>query len=207
MASAPVLVVEEDAIQRHALMRALAGRELRCVETGEEAICVLRSEASVSAAIINIGSLGADGLELLLRVRAQRPALPVVVLSARVDPECVNTASRLSAWILCEPTRDDDLRGVIDRLAVEAVAPSSVISRPPSIAVLIKEYGLSRRESEVLEMSLQGLRRDVIRERLGICESAVKKIVTRLLRKCGAESLRQLGLRIAARAPLEARRA
>ena len=67
-------------------------------------------------------------------------------------------------------------------------------SNPPRIDVsaLIAKHGLSRRESEVLTLALEGLRRDVIRSRLGIRETTVKKTVARLLRKCGATSLREI---------------
>jgi DNA-binding NarL/FixJ family response regulator len=57
---------------------------------------------------------------------------------------------------------------------------------------MITKHGLSRRESEVLALALEGLRRDVIRTRLGIRETTVKKTVARLLRKCGAASLREI---------------
>jgi DNA-binding NarL/FixJ family response regulator len=128
-----------------------------------------------------------SGLELLERVRPGRTNLPVVLLADELDRERVNRATRLGAWLLCKPVAPVELEEVVGQ-ALRYETPSPRLD----VSALIVKHGLSRRESEVLSLALEGLRRDVIRSRLGIRETTVKKTVARLLRKCGAASLREI---------------
>jgi DNA-binding NarL/FixJ family response regulator len=182
-----ILVVEDDAAQSRAIARMLGGHTARIARTAEEAIAVLSSGEQITAALIDIGLPGFSGLDLLARMQATHPRVPAIIVSAHNNPEFINTACRLGARYLVKPINRDDLSASLEHALPPAEPP------PVALAELTREYALSKRESEVLAMSLQGLRRDVIRDRLGISESTVKKIVTRLLRKCRATSLRDIG--------------
>jgi DNA-binding NarL/FixJ family response regulator len=141
----------------------------------------------ITAAVIDADLSDMSGLELLERVRPGRTSLPVILLADQLDRERVNRATRLGAWHLCKPVAPVELEEVVGQaLRYETPAPRLDVS------ALIAKHGLSRRESEVLSLALEGLRRDVIRSRLGIRETTVKKTVARLLRKCGAASLREI---------------
>ncbi len=183
----PILVVEDDPAQRRAFARFLARHHVQSVATAEEALDRLLGTEPFAAAVIDVGLPGMSGLELLERIRPGRTTLPVVLVTGTVDRECVNRASRLGAWYLCKPISAKELDEVVGQVRrFEVQAPRS------DLAALIAKHGLSRRESEVLGLALEGLRRDVIRSRLGIRETTVKKTVSRLLRKCGATSLREI---------------
>jgi FixJ family two-component response regulator len=187
----PVLVVEDDAAQRRAFVRFLARYHVQSFATAEEALDRLLGGEPIAAAVIDVGLPGMNGLDLLERIRPSRPKLPVVLLTAHLDRECVNRASRLGAWYLCKPVTGSELEEVVGQARrFEVQAPRIDLS------ALIVKHGLSRRESEVLALAVEGLRRDVIRSRLGIRETTVKKTVARLLRKCGAASLREIELNL-----------
>ena len=183
----PILVVAGDPALRFAFARSLARYHTHSVATAAEALDRLGSGEPIAAAVIDVGLPDTNGLELLERIRLGRTNVPVVVLVDQLDRERINRAARLGAWCLCKPVSATEVEEVVAQaLRFEA--------HPPRIEVsaLITKHGLSRRESEVLTLALEGLRRDVIRSRLGIRETTVKKTVARLLRKCGAASLREI---------------
>lgn len=183
----PILVVASDEAQRFTLMRALARYRVQSAATAADALARLLAGEPIAAAVIDSGLSDMSGLELLERVRPGRTNLPVVLLADQLDRERVNRATRLGAWLLCKPVASVELEEVVGQaLRYETPTPRLDVS------ALIVKHGLSRRESEVLSLALEGLRRDVIRSRLGIRETTVKKTVARLLRKCGAASLREI---------------
>jgi DNA-binding NarL/FixJ family response regulator len=182
-----ILVVEDDPAQRRALARQLVRYRIESAATAEAALDRLLGGEPFAAAVIDIGLPGKTGLELLERIRPSRPNLPVVILTAHLDRDAINRASRLCAWYLCKPVNTVELDELIGRAC-------RFDSRAPAINVpaITARYALSPRESEVLTLALEGLRRDVIRQRLGIRETTVKKTVARILRKCSAASLRDI---------------
>jgi two-component system nitrate/nitrite response regulator NarL len=183
----PILVVAGDSALRFAFGRSLARYQTHSVATAGEALDRLSAGEPIAAAVIDIGLPDMSGLELLERIRAGRTNLPVVVLTDQLDRENINRAARLGAWCLCKPVAAVEVEEVVGQaLRFEPHTPRIDVS------ALIAKHGLSRRESEVLTLALEGLRRDVIRTRLGIRETTVKKTVARLLRKCGAASLREI---------------
>jgi DNA-binding NarL/FixJ family response regulator len=187
----PVLIVEDDPAQRRGFIRSLAGYNAQGVGTAEEAMERLLGDESIAVAVIDVGLPGMSGLELLEQLRPIRPALPVVLLSGLLDRECINRACRLGAWYLCKPVTASELAHVVGQVHHFEVHPPRA-----ELTALIVKHGLSRRESQVLSLAIEGLRRDVIRSRLGIRETTVKKTVARLLRKCGASSLREIELNL-----------
>jgi len=184
----PILVVAGDPALRFAFARSLARYNTQSVATAAEALDRLAAGEPIAAVVIDVGLPDLNGLELLERIRSGRTNLPVVILTDQLDRERVNRAARLGAWCLCKPVSATEVEEVVGLALVRGE------SNPPRIDVsaLIAKHGLSRRESEVLTLALEGLRRDVIRSRLGIRETTVKKTVARLLRKCGATSLREI---------------
>jgi two-component system nitrogen regulation response regulator GlnG len=81
-----VWLVDDDASIRWVLERALkhGGMSARVFDAAEPALEALRRE-SPDVLITDIRMPGASGLELLKRIRAARPALPVIVMTAHSD--------------------------------------------------------------------------------------------------------------------------
>lgn len=97
--SAPVIaVVEDDAAMREALadLIELLGFECRCFDGGESFLAA-RAPALFSCLVTDLNLLGMSGLQLQQRVRALEPSLPVIVISAQIDPAARAQALRLGA--------------------------------------------------------------------------------------------------------------
>ena len=83
-----VWIVDDDASIRWVLERALkqAGLETRAFEQADAALAALR-EATPDVLVTDIRMPGRSGLEMLEEIRAKRPRLPVIVMTAHSDLE------------------------------------------------------------------------------------------------------------------------
>jgi DNA-binding response OmpR family regulator len=116
-----VLVVDDERFFREAIREALAADGIECAlcETGAEGL--ERSEdPAVGVMVLDVQLPDRSGLDVLRRVRAARPELRVVVLSAHTDQEYVLEALRLGACdYLAKPLHEEELRLSVRR-ALEA---------------------------------------------------------------------------------------
>ncbi|WP_157138638.1 response regulator, partial [Pseudomonas fragi] len=78
-----VLLVEDDHALREALADTLllAGHGFRAVSSGEEALVAVSAEP-FSLVISDVNMPGIDGHQLLARLRASQPQLPVLLMTA-----------------------------------------------------------------------------------------------------------------------------
>jgi two-component system response regulator FixJ len=182
-----VLVVEDDLPVQRSLERWFQKLSpVVAARTAAEAQAVVRSETPLAGALIDARLPDGSGLELLAEIRARDRTLPVVIMSAHLDRDVVNRTFLLHAHYVNKPLLAPELERVGDWMREHQVP---ITPTPETLAI---RFSLTRRESELLALSLRGLRRDVIRERLGIRESTIKKTVSRLLRKFDACSLREV---------------
>jgi CheY-like chemotaxis protein len=118
-----VLVVDDEphvrAVARRVLER--CGYRVLLAEHGEEALAIAR-EAEVSVALVDATMPGLSGAETLRRLRALRPALPLVLTSGHAEDEVRRAADEALAGFLPKPFAPDDLRGAIER-ALAAAKP------------------------------------------------------------------------------------
>ena len=79
-----LLIVEDEAAVREALERALEteGYELTLAEDGAQALALM-AQAPSDAIVLDVMLPGIDGLEVARRLRAQRNAVPILMLTAR----------------------------------------------------------------------------------------------------------------------------
>ena len=130
-----------------------------------------------------------SGAELCRRARFVSPATTVVLLASRDDPQLARTALAAGArGYLLKSSPPDVLAA---RLA-QAMAGEQVLderlgrSQPEAGANVADQYGLSRREREVLGELLAGLHNRAIAQRLCIAEDTVKSHMKSIFRKMGA---------------------
>ncbi|MGH2826582.1 MAG: response regulator [Actinomycetota bacterium] len=116
---AKALVVEDDTdILNLVVARCRrAGHQVIGVASGQEALEVLDERGDPDVAILDVGLPNMTGLELLEKLRA-RPGLadlPVIFLSARVQPEEIEAGRALGATYLTKPFVASALLAAIER--------------------------------------------------------------------------------------------
>ncbi len=106
-----VLVVDDERFFREAIRDTLseAGIDCQAVASGEAALEAARDPA-IGVVVLDVGLGERGGIDLLRRLRAERPAVRVIVLSAHTDHELVLEALRLDASdYLAKPLHDEEL--------------------------------------------------------------------------------------------------
>jgi len=106
-----VLVVDDERFFREAIRDALtaAGYACETAATGAEALKAAE-DPGIGAMVLDIRLPDMSGLDVLRKLRAERPRLRVITLSATTDQEVVLEALRLEAQdYLAKPLHDEEL--------------------------------------------------------------------------------------------------
>jgi DNA-binding NarL/FixJ family response regulator len=134
------------------------------------------------------------GLDLLADIRKEQGALPVLVLTGELNRDVVNKVQTLRGEYVCKPASAENLNPFIQRaLAQETVDDAAIGQR---IEHLARQLRLTRRETELLTLSVDGLSRKQLAEALGVAENTVKAQIRSLLKKSGARSLATLAQKV-----------
>ncbi len=117
-----ILVVEDEQSQRETLC-AFLGEEYTMLEAGNGAEALAHvSENSVDLVFLDLRLGREDGLEILKKLRAEAPGLPVIMLTAHGTPEHAFTAYRHGAvHFMSKPYKLDELKERV-RYEFEAAA-------------------------------------------------------------------------------------
>ena len=114
-----VLIAEDSASVRLLLLRRLemAGHEVIEAHTGEEAVTAVRDEAGGRPDIVLLDGMMPDttGPEILDRIKATRPEMPVLVVSGMPNLD-THEEWRAADGRLSKPIDFEDLLGRIDLL-------------------------------------------------------------------------------------------
>jgi CheY-like chemotaxis protein len=105
-----VLVAEGERFFREAIAEALAGAGIACdaARSGAEALRAVARDPRIGVAILDLAL--EDGIEVVRRLRSERPGVRVIVLAAQADSERVLEALRLGAAdYLAKPLHDEEL--------------------------------------------------------------------------------------------------
>ncbi len=114
-----VAIVDDERFFREAISEVLETAGIECVTAadGEEGLALAR-DPEVGVLLLDIRMPGIDGIEVLRRLRDERPGLRVLVLSASTDQETVLEALRLGASdYLAKPLHDEELVFAVRRAA------------------------------------------------------------------------------------------
>ena len=106
-----VLVVDDERFFREAIVQALDEAGIACdaVASGDEALRAAL-DPEVGVVVLDVTLADVPGIEVLRRLRAERPGLRVIVLSGQTDQELVLEALRLDASdYLAKPLHDEEL--------------------------------------------------------------------------------------------------
>ncbi len=112
-----ILTVDDDPLITAILARILrgAGHQVHTAETGDEALCLLRSTA-FDVAVVDLEMPGADGLTVLAALRAAQPACARILSSGRLDLDSVVAAINRGeiARVLRKPYGPEELLAAVD---------------------------------------------------------------------------------------------
>jgi DNA-binding NarL/FixJ family response regulator len=150
--------------------------------------------ADLDLLLLDLTLPGVNGLDLLVQLRQEYPAVPVVVLSASERPEDVMRALDLGAMGYIPKTSSKDVMLQALRLVLSGgiyVPPAAIAQQaaplPPTRAVADAGFapqhlGLTDRQMEVFALILQGLPNKLICRQLNLAEGTVKIHVAAILR-------------------------
>nr|WP_245273013.1 response regulator [Microvirga lotononidis] len=121
-----VLLVEDDPLVMTGTAAMLEDLDHRVVEasSGEQALRILREDASIDLVVTDHAMPGMTGLELAERIRTEWPALPILLASGHAElPE----RRGLAVPRLTKPFRQDELEHAIATVVTPACEPINVV--------------------------------------------------------------------------------
>ena len=219
MAAPTLLVADDHPLFRDALKRLMAGfwpgaRVLEAADA-EGVLALAEAQPQADLLLLDLTMPGARGFGVLVHLRAQHPALPVVMVSARDDADTRRRALEHGAvGFLSKSASPAEMQRTLDAvLAGEAPEPPPA-ARPVDAderAIAARVASLTPAQFRVLSRVAAGLLNKQIAWELGIGEATVKAHMGAVLDKLGASNrtqavlmLGRLGLEPAAPIPDEA---
>ena len=191
-----VLIADDHKIVRDGLkgiLAATADIEVAAEAAGgDEALALVRAN-DYDVALIDMSMPGLSGIDLVKRLRAEKPKLRLLVLSMHGEHQYAARALKAgAAGYLTKDSASEQLLGAIRKVAAGGVhiseaAAASLVSQQKA-----SHEALSDREFEVMRLLVEGLGPTEIGERLHLSVKTVSTHKTRILEKLGLGSTAEL---------------
>jgi DNA-binding NarL/FixJ family response regulator len=199
-AGATIVIADDHPLFRGALRRTVASllAGARVVEaTGLDDLTRLLAEEEADLVLLDLTMPGVQGFSGLLYLRAQHPAVPVLIVSANEDPVVIRRAVEFGAAGFIPKSLDTPQIGE----ALSAVLAGGTWT-PPDVDLspsddretteLVRRIAtLTPQQMRVLMMLSEGLLNKQIAYALGVSEATIKAHVSAILQKLGVESRTQ----------------
>ena len=195
-----VMIVDDQEVIRLGLRQLLAGTEFQIVDEAATASAALDKAVSTKADVLllDVRLPESDGLNLLARIKLDRPELPVLLFSAYENPNFVARAVALGAagYVTKGATQEALFSALATAARGEMVWTREELRRVTGALAMPRsnfemEAPLTRRESEVLRFLAQGRTNKQIADDLKISYETVKEHVQHVLRKLGVSDRTQ----------------
>jgi DNA-binding NarL/FixJ family response regulator len=201
-AAATHLVIADDhPLFRDALRQAVASvvASARIDEAGsfEELTALLDQDSDVDLVLLDLTMPGISGFSGLIYLRAQFPAIPVVIVSASDDGGTIRQSLDFGAsGFIPKRFGVDTLRDAITKVLggdvwVPADTDLSSATDPELMRLRNRLVTLTPQQVRVLMMLSEGLLNKQIAYELGVSEATIKAHVSAILQKLGVESRTQ----------------
>ena len=180
----PVWVVEDSELYRQTLAELLERSERfscpRLFADAESVLEALREGTDLPRLILmDLALPGMSGIECIRTIRRENPSIPIVMLTVHQSNERIFEAvcAGASGYLLKSSPREAILSGVANVLdggaAMDAQISRRVLEMFARMATPHADYGLSPRESEVLQRLVDGLTKGDIADELGLSPHTV----------------------------------
>ena len=191
-----VLLADDHKIVREGLKRILAAQpDLQVAgeaASGDEALALVK-ENDYDVAVLDMSMPGLSGMDLIKRLRIERPALRLLVLSMHGEQQYAARVLKAgAAGYLGKDSAGESLVGAIRKVAAGGVHISEAAAASLVQARHAPHEALSDREFEVLRLLVEGLGPTEIGEKLHLSVKTVSTHKTRILEKLGVGSTAEL---------------
>jgi DNA-binding NarL/FixJ family response regulator len=196
-----LLIADDHPLFRGALREAVNGLfdNVAFGEAGtfEEVTELLERDGDVELVLLDLRMPGVRGFSGLMYLRAQYPALPIVVVSANDDPAVIRRCMEFGASGFIPKTLGVDVmrEAVVQVLRGDVWTPPDVDlaagADAEGAATIARLATLTPQQVRVLMMLSGGLLNKQIAHELGVSEATVKAHVSAILQKLGVESRTQ----------------
>jgi DNA-binding NarL/FixJ family response regulator len=201
VASMHLVIADDHPLFRDALRQAVASviASAKIDEAGsfDDLTALLERNAEVDLILLDLTMPGTSGFSGLIYLRAQYPAIPVVIVSASDDVETIRRSVDFGAsGFIPKRFGVDTLRDAIRKVMDGDVwIPSDVdlssAADPEMTRLRDRLVTLTPQQVRVLMMLSQGLLNKQIAYELGVSEATIKAHVSAILQKLGVESRTQ----------------
>ncbi|MBI1944000.1 MAG: response regulator transcription factor [Betaproteobacteria bacterium] len=191
-----ILLADDHEIVRDGLKRILAAAgDLQVAgeaASGDEALALVRTN-DYDLAMLDMSMPGLSGIDLIKRLKAEKPALRLLVLSMHGEQQYAARALKAGAsGYLTKDSAAAQLVGAIRKIAAGGVHISEAAAASLVSSAREPHQALSDREFEVLRLLASGLSPTEIGERLHLSVKTVSTHKARLLEKLGLHSTADL---------------
>jgi DNA-binding NarL/FixJ family response regulator len=196
-----LIIADDHPLFRGALREAVGGlfQGVEIAEAGsfDEVAHELDRGADVDLVLLDLAMPGVRGFSGLMYLRAQYPAVPVVVVSANEDPAVIRRCMDFGASGFIPKTAGiDSMRAAVGQVLDGGVwtPPDVDLGRAADAAateLVARLATLTPQQVRVLMMLSEGLLNKQIAYELGVSEATVKAHVSAILQKLGVDSRTQ----------------
>jgi DNA-binding NarL/FixJ family response regulator len=200
-----ILIADDHPLFRDALRRAvLQGQPAARIDEAEDVpglLALADANPAADLLLMDLNMPGAQGFSALVHVRATRPTLPVLVVSAQEDPALMQRAvAHGAAGFIPKSSSLAQISAAIaavldgDTWLPSGLAVNGAALDPEEQRLAQRIAELTPQQYRVLGMLCRGLLNKQIAWELQVSEATVKAHMTAVLRKLGANSRTQAAL-------------
>ena len=182
---------------RHAVAEVMTAAKIDEAGSFDDLTTLLEQDSEVDLILLDLTMPGISGFSGLIYLRAQYPAIPVVIVSATDDGATIRRSLDFGAsGFIPKRFGVDTLRNAITKVIDGDVwvPPDTDLTTPPDIETTRlrdRLVTLTPQQVRVLMMLSEGLLNKQIAYELGVSEATIKAHVSAILQKLGVESRTQ----------------